>query len=232
MVQLVKANRWLWNELREACDLDHRHGRPRQRGHWELIAVAFVVSDYVDIQPWHDDSSDELWRTCGFAAKPHYRTAWRRLRELAEVADEFLFAAGKLIRRARAQDPRVMAHVHFDNTEDETHAALVHDCAPGRCPRRGNGHAAGRGRSGAALRPARQNTKTFREDRQKLNTLDPETADHERSAHEPARVELVERGGRTVKRVKIADCWYRTLDTEAGIRAYMGPRGAKRFWHG
>lgn len=232
MVQLVKANRWLWNGLREACDLDHRHGRRRQRGHWELIAVAFVVSDYVDIQPWHDDSTDDLWRACGFDAKPHYRTAWRRLRELAEVADEFLIAAGKLIRRARTQDPRVMAHVHFDNTEDETHAALVHDCDPRTCPRRGRGHAAGRGRSGTALRPARQNTKTFREDRQKLNTLAPETAEQERGTHEPARVELVERGGRTVKRVKIGDCWYRTLDTDAGIRAYMGPRGAKRFWHG
>jgi hypothetical protein len=232
MVQLVKANRWLWNGLREVCDLDHRHGRRRQRGHWELVAVAFVVSDYVDIQPWHDDSTEELWRACGFDGKPHYRTAWRRLRELAEVADEFLLAAGKLIRRARSQDPRVMAHVHFDNTEDETHAALVHDCAPGTCPRRGRGHAAGRGRSGAAQRPARQSTKAFREDRQKLNTLDPELADSERGAREPAQTELVERAGRTVKRVKIGECWYRTLDTEAGIRAYMGPRGAKRFWHG
>lgn len=149
MVQLLKANRWLWNELRRACDLDHRHGRRRRRGHWELIAVAFVVSDYVDIQPWHDNSTDELWQACGFDAKPHYRTTWRRLRELADVADEFLTADGKLIRRARAKDPRVMAHVHFDNTEDETHASLVHDCEPGTCPRRARGHAAGRGRSGA-----------------------------------------------------------------------------------
>jgi hypothetical protein len=152
------------------------------------------------------------------------------MRELANVADEFLLAAGKLIRRARAQDPRVMAHVHFDNTEDETQ--LVHDCEPGTCPRCGRGHSAGRGRSGAALRPARQNTKTFREDRQQLNTLDPEVADRERGTREPAQTELVERGGRTVKRVKIGDCWYRTLDTDAGIRAYMGPHGAKRFWHG
>jgi hypothetical protein len=35
-----------------------------------------------------------------------------------------------------------------------------------------------------------------------------------------------------VKRVKVGDCRYRTLDVEAGIRAYMGARGAKRFWHG
>jgi hypothetical protein len=37
---------------------------------------------------------------------------------------------------------------------------------------------------------------------------------------------------RMIKRVRIEGCWYRTLDLAAGIRAYMGPRGAKRFWHG
>jgi len=232
VVRLMKANRWLWNGLREACDLDKRYGRRRESGHWELIAVAFVVSDYVDIQPWHDESTEELWTTCGFAEKPSYRTCWRRLRELASVADEFLLASGKLMRRARTQDPRVMAHVHFDNTEDETHAALVHDCEPGQCPRQGRGHSAGRGRSGAGQRPVRQNTKTFRDERQKLNMLDQETADREQAAHEPERVELIQRGSRIIKRVKVGECWYRTLDIEAGIRAYMGPRGAKRFWHG
>ena len=40
------------------------------------------------------------------------------------------------------------------------------------------------------------------------------------------------RAGRTVKRVRIAGCWYRTLDADAGIRAYAGQRGARRFWHG
>ena len=148
MVRLLKRNRWLWRELRKACDLDKRYGRRRERGNWELIAVAFVVSDYVDIQPWHDDSTDSLWQACGFRSKPSYRTTWRRLRELAAVADEFLAAAGKLIRRARSQDPRVMAHVHFDNTEDETHAALVHDCESDECPARASGSSAGRGRAG------------------------------------------------------------------------------------
>jgi len=41
-----------------------------------------------------------------------------------------------------------MAHVHFDNTEDETHAALVHDCEPGTCPAQETGRAAGKGRAG------------------------------------------------------------------------------------
>lgn len=234
MVRLVKANRWVWRELRQACNLDNRYGRHRARGNWELVAVAFVVSDYVDIQPWHDDSTDELWQACGFTGKPSYRTAWRRLRELAQVADAFLEATGALMRRAKEQDSRVMAHVHFDNTEDETHAALVHDCEPGRCPKRrsGAGTTAGRGRSGAGTRPARQDTRTFRQERHHLATLTPEEAEQEYAEHEPATVEVVPRGTRMVKRIEIGGCWYRTLDLDAGIRAYMGPRGAKRFWHG
>jgi hypothetical protein len=31
---------------------------------------------------------------------------------------------------------------------------------------------------------------------------------------------------------RIDGCWYRTLDLDAGIHAYVGPRGANRFWHG
>ncbi len=42
----------------------------------------------------------------------------------------------------------------------------------------------------------------------------------------------VEVGGRTVKRVQVGGCWYRTLDADAGIRAYTSTRGARRFWHG
>ncbi len=60
----------------------------------------------------------------------------------------------------------------------------------------------------------------------------PRPAERELAAHEPARVEVVQRGNRRIKRVKVGDCWYRTLDIDAGIRAYMGPRGARRFWHG
>jgi len=232
MVRLLKRNRWLWRELRKACDLDKRYGRRRERGNWELVAVAFVVSDYVDIQPWHDDSTDSLWQACGFRSKPSYRTTWRRLRELAAVADEFLAAAGKLIRRARSQDSRVMAHVHFDNTEDETHAALVHDCEPDKCPAKDNGHASGHGRAGAGTRPARQDTKAFREERHQLARLAPQQAGDDSATGKPDDVEIVRRGSRMIKRVRIDGCWYRTLDLDAGIRAYMGPRGAKRFWHG
>ncbi len=125
-----------------------------------------------------------------------------------------------------------MAHVHFDNTEDETHAALVHDCAPGTCSKRGNGRSAGRVKAGAGERPARQDTKVFREERHHLAAVAPEKAEEENAEHEPDKVEVVRRGSRQVKRVKVGGCWYRTLDVDAGVRAYTGPRGAKRFWHG
>lgn len=94
---------------------------------------------------------------------------WRRLRELEEVCDEFLQAAGVVIRHARKHDQRVMAHVHFDNTEDETHAALAHDCPRGECPKAGEGHSSGSGRSGAGERPARVTTQQAQDDRQTLN---------------------------------------------------------------
>ncbi len=112
VIRLVKANRWLWRDLRQACDLDARYGRRRKRGNWELVAVAFVVSDYIDIQPWHDDSTDELWQACGFARKPSYRTAWRRLRELGEVAEAFLEATGTLMRRAAGSHPIMQRDGH------------------------------------------------------------------------------------------------------------------------
>jgi hypothetical protein len=232
VVRLLKSNRWLWRSLREACDLDNRYGRRRERGDWELVAVAFVASGYVDIQPWHDDTTDELWSACGFETKPSYRTTWRRLRELESVADAFLDSVGMLVRRARTKDKRVFAHVHFDNTEDETHAALVHDCEADECPRPRRGHAAGRGRSGRGARPVRQDTHAFREERQKLNAQTPEVAGREQAQREPDLVELVSAGARPVKRVRVGGCWYRTFDVDAGIRAYTGPRGAKRFWHG
>ncbi len=125
-----------------------------------------------------------------------------------------------------------MAHVHFDNTEDETHAALVHDCEPGKCPAQEGGSAASKGRAGGGSRPARQDTKAFRDERHQLAAMAPEQASREYAGGKPEDVEIVRRGSRMIKRVRINGCWYRTLDVEAGIRAYMGPRGAKRFRHG
>ncbi len=237
-VKLLKSQRWVWDELREVCaGLEVKYARRREPGHWELAAVAYIASRQVDIQGFYDESTDELWRECGFESKPPYMRVWRRLRELEKVCDEFLSAAGKVIRRCREHDSRVMAHVHFDFTEDETHAALIHDCQPGeecayreRMARVRGPHR--RAAAGYAQRPERVATRTARRQREDWNAEAPEeAAEHERAAS-PERTEIVEREGKAIKRIRKGDCWYRTRDTEAGIRAYTGERGAKRFWHG
>src|ERR1700727_1245488 len=92
-VKLVKSQPWIWDELREACELEVKYARKREPGHWELVAIAFVASRHVDIQPFWDESSEELWIACGFAGKPPYLRVWRRLRELEKVCEEFLNAA-------------------------------------------------------------------------------------------------------------------------------------------
>jgi hypothetical protein len=221
LVRLLKSQRWVWDDLRAACTLDNEHGRRREPGHWELAAVAFVSSGHVDVQPWLDSTTDDLWRECGFEGKPTYKRAWRRLRELESVCDAFLEATGVVVRQSRRHDKRVGAHIHVDGTEDETHAALVHDCKPGECPKREG--------AGSAARPKRETTYVFRHERQKLNEGPVETA---RKVGRPEKEEVVLSGGRLVKRIQVGGCWFRTLDTTAGVRAYAGPNGARRFWHG
>ncbi|MGA9314764.1 MAG: hypothetical protein WBV77_09060, partial [Solirubrobacteraceae bacterium] len=159
-VKLVKDEAaWVSDALGVTCNLEVNHGRKREAGRWELAAVAFVASRHVDLQPWWDESTDELWRVCGFEkGKPPYNRVWERLRELGEERSEaFLDAAALVIQRCRAHDPRVMAHVHVDSTEDETHAALIHDCQPGESCAREDGDDAASAH-GPALRPERAPT--------------------------------------------------------------------------
>lgn len=143
------------------------------------------------------------------------------MRELEGYQEAFVDALAAIVQRAKQHEPRVGAHVHVDGTEDETHAALIHDCGPDdACPYRQR-----RG-AGSAHRPLRVATQVARRDRQTRNAAD------EGDEPEPEQTEIVERGGRLIKRIRLRDCWYRTNDLEAGIRAYMSPRGARRFWTG
>jgi hypothetical protein len=229
-IRLVKSQSWVWDELREACKLGNGYARKREPGHWELAAVAFVASKQVHIQGWYDETTEELWRECGFAGKPPYMRVWRRLRELETVCENFLAAAGKVIQRCREHDERVMAHVHIDSTEDETHAALIHDCQAGEdCAYQ---ERFGRRPPGYAKRPERVGTAVARKHREELNTEAPIEDEHDERLNAPERVQYVRRGSRIIKRIRQEGCWYRTRDMDAGIRAYKGERGAKRFWHG
>lgn len=160
VVELLKSQAWLYENLSAACNLGQNWGRPCENGDWLLAMVAFVVSGQVDIMPWHDQSTPDLRRACRFSGKPPCSRVYRRLRELECCEEALLDGIGQLVRRARAHDSRVGAHVHIDGTEDETHAALIHDCQPGEnCPYRERRHrAARRGAQLASQRRSRDVT--------------------------------------------------------------------------
>lgn len=230
VVRLLKSEPWIWDDLREACELEIKYARKRDPGHWELAMLAFVLSGHVDIQPWWINTTNELWRECGFNARPSYPTVHRRLRELEKANDDFLEAAARVIQRCRERDPRVMAHVHFDWTEDESHAALVHDCGPNDpCKRRSWSKSSRRrwGRNSAPRAP-RAATSVAREHREAWNEEEPTEAEQHAREAEPDATEALSRG----KRVKVGGCWYRMRDEEAGVRAYTSNGRLRRFWVG
>jgi hypothetical protein len=231
-VRLAREQAWSSSGLRSACDLSVNHGRKREPGRWELAAVAFVASRHVDLQPWWDESTDELWRECGFTKKPPYNRVWERLRELGEERDEaFLDATEIVIQRCIAHDPNVFAHAHVDSTEDETHAALQHDCQPGESCARAEDNESGVGGSsaqGSALRPQRAPTSQAREQREEWNEEDPAEAEQHAREAGPEATEDIDKG----KRIRVGGCWFRTRDSEAGTRAYTRNGKTTRFWHG
>jgi hypothetical protein len=228
VVRLLRSVPWTADELRKACTLEVNHGRKREPGQWELAAVAFVVSGHVDLQPWWANTTDELWRECGFTGRPPYGRVWARMRELGTVADAFLEAAGRVIKRCRNHDPRVFAHVHVDFTEDETHAALVHDCQDGEDCKRLADQPPDSWKRDAALRPARVVTRDAREQREQWNEQAPEDSVRGAEDAEPDTEQKMGKG----RRVRIGGCWYRTRDAEAGTRAYTRHGKLTRFWHG
>lgn len=216
-VKTLKQTAWVWRDLEKATRLDRNWGRRKEPGHWALAYFAFLVSGHADIEPWWRQSTRELWRACGFTARPSYQTTYERLVELEPVSGEFTNAAEKLIQHCRRHEPLIGAHLHVDGTEAETHAALVHDCRPedgctwtGRAP---------------AKHPRRVTVDVARAQRQK-DALQP--ADDEADLGGVAEVKR--EGGRV--RVRVGAHWYRTLDTTAGVRAYRGAHGSRRFWHG
>jgi hypothetical protein len=230
VVKLVKSQRWIWDSLRQACNLEVNYARRRDPGHWELVAVAFVVSGQVDVQPWYDNTSDELWCECGFLKRPSRQTVHRRLRELEGIHEKFLEAAGAVIRHCRKHDSRVMAHVHVDFTEDESAGALLHDCQAGEpCQRVAKGGQ--RSKRGHAIRPRRAPTGEARDEREHWNEEDPTDSENNEKAVTPKSM-IVWRNGCRVRRLKVGGCWYTTRDRDAGVRAYTRKGTVKRFWIG
>lgn len=79
-----------------------------------------------------------------------------------------------------------------------------------------------------AARPLRAVTREARKQREAWNEQAPEESAKGAEDAEPDAEQPIGKG----KRVRIGDCWYRTRDTEAGIRAYKRNGKVSRFWHG
>jgi hypothetical protein len=253
IVRLLKSQAHVCQQLIDATTINARGGKKRSKGHWALAYIAFVASrKFPDIQPWWSvvASNKELWRECGFKkGRPPYTTVRNHFIELEQFAWEFQNAVAAIIKKAN-QHPDVQGLIgrdmHVDSTEDETHARLVHDCADHeQCARRAElskreqaalrrGRVPRRLQASPARFPTRESSKTAGDLRRELASEHPLEVDVKLSGLDPAKFE---RGyddmGREITRIRMNGCWYRTLDTDAGIRAYKGKNGKiRKFWHG
>jgi hypothetical protein len=211
---------------REAQSLAVNYARKREPGSWALAYLAFVSSGDPDIEPWWRDTHAELWRAAGFTGRPPYERVWTRFTELEQCAEAFQDAAGRMMRHAREQDDRVGKDVHVDSTAAETHARLVHDCRPGDgCPGYGKKGARGTGE------PKREASKALAKEREDMadQELDEDATD-ELLVGDAEEVELDDED--RIRRIRIGAHWFKLLDPTAGVRAYTGKKGTRKFWAG
>ena len=202
------------SDLLADTNLTKNGGRPRQHGSWALAYLVFAGSRHAHLRPWWGQTQDSLWRECGFAARPTFQTVWLRFAELEDHSSRFESGAQKLIRHARRHEPRIGNDLHIDGTEAETNARLIHDCQAGDACKRG-----------AATLISRPTT-DVRAERHLLSEQKPAGEGQDFGVGQNYQP------GPAGARIKIGGCWYKTRDKSAGIRAYGGPRGLKKFWHG
>jgi hypothetical protein len=218
-VRMLKSHpQWL-RPLLEGTHLERDWGRPRHQGSWALAYMAFVVSGRGDIEPWWASSADEVWTESGFALRPCYQTTWNRFTELESVSGAFDDVVSLLIGHARAHtNGAVGRDLHVDATEAETNARLIHDCGPGDGCRK-------RGRFGARMHSDEAQRIRHRE----AALPEPEDVD---ALNLGDGTELIDDDDLPYQRIKVGDCWYRSRDKTAGIRAYTHQNRVNRFWHG
>lgn len=208
-VRRLKQNpQWL-QLLEDATNLDRSWGRPRSPGSWALAYLAFVLSGRSDVEPWAATVGGAVWSECGFREVPSYQSTWLRFSELETVSDAFSGVAARLIRHARIHsDGAVGRDIHVDGTEAETNARLHHRCDPDSC----QGH----------RRLKRLHPDEARELRHRDDAAPPDATDRS--------VDESNAGSR--RSFTIGGCEYESLDTTAGVRAYIQGNRVKRFWHG
>jgi hypothetical protein len=213
---LKQQPQWLTPLVEETEALQSNFGRPRVEGSWALAYLAFVVSGRVDIEPWWNQSFEQVWTASGFQAKPSYQTTWSRFTELEEAAEAFSKVVTLLVQQAqRHTNGLVGRDLHVDATEAETHSRLVHDCQPREKCNKGPKYL--KRATNAEVREVRHKHSA----KPPIDELDIGDAE-EIKEDEQGRV-----------RLKSAGCWYRTLDSSAGVRSYKTKAGkTKKFWHG
>ncbi len=247
VIRLLKQQKRLCDRLVQVTTIRAQGvGRQRGQGSWALAYIAFVASrKYADIEPWWTvaAANPQLWRECGFkGGRPPYSTVYERFTELEQFAWEFQTTVGELVQQARrASGGLVGRDVHVDSCEEETHARLVHDCQPGeQCRREAELLKRKRQRTSAGrqapisppLYPDRDTCKHAGEERGKLASEPPLEAEP-KVAGLAEQIRTEKRGRAEVQRLRINGCWYRSLDTEAGIRCYGGKQKRSfKFWHG
>ncbi|MCU1529283.1 MAG: hypothetical protein JWP75_3046 [Frondihabitans sp.] len=244
-VRLLKAHPQIAKPLAEAIDWRPRaaegsgpFGRPRHDGRWELAYFAFVMSGHVDVQPWWKHTTDDLWAECGFQLRPGatrirppYNSVWEWFGERLEKRSEaFTVAVSLLIAQARRHTDDLVGRVLWvDGTEAETNARLRHACPPGReCWKNRSAYTG----QPEAAKSAAANLDEVKGERQAQAEIAEEDLSDEPLIGPDGKKIWTDTDGRLFCIVGIEGCKYEILDRTAGVRAYTGPRGAKRFWLG
>lgn len=237
LIRQFKETRWLSRGLiEETSNLGPGWGRPRIDGKWILVALAFVLSPYVDIEPFWTSSSNELWRVCGFTGPklPSYATTHARLTELERAIPQVDAASQRLIRHCARHDPRIGRHMVVDGSEADTHARLIHDCREGEyCAWRRPGEDA-ESLAGPVTRvPAEVAAKWRQAADRGMATYEeiPLEPVPEREADPPAASSASTRR-RPRRRIRTANHSWLTHDPDAGVRSYRSKTGIASGWHG
>jgi hypothetical protein len=247
LVRAFKDTAWISRPLMAAInDLAPRCGRPRMKGEWALVAIAFIASRQGDIQPFYDRTSLELWHECGFDHIPSYTTTHARLTELEHAIPEIEDAIGAMIQHFIKIEPRIGRHVHIDGTEADTHSRFFHACK--------EGDPCGWLRPGETIEEVNRRvlgtatTDSVQRQRQKE---DAGEADYEAEEAHLSSVRLdpsagiapdVVAGGpstgcarnrkQPLYSVETSKHVWQTHDPDAGFRSYLKPGGSVEGWHG
>jgi hypothetical protein len=213
---------------RLAAPAGYNLGRRRMPGRFELAYLAFVFSNFADVQPWWQRTQSSVWKLAGFKERPSYPLAQLRFAELEhpDVAAAMEQVAATLIQAAAdATDDQVGRFWHVDSTEAETHARLQHVCPKGKaCWRDRDAWRSDQrvtAQAGSDYVRAERHLHAEIAEEEVQTTADTEIGDASK----------IERRDDALL-VKVGSCWYQVLDPTAGVRAYTRGGKLKRFWVG